>query len=77
MKESEIKLNRGRGGFHLTLDDCGRPVVLDPDGRPLVATHEAFGDLRLTVLTSVERPNVVQTSPDEVERLLLNTATRA
>ncbi len=77
MKESEIKLNRGRGGFRLTLDDCGRPVVLDPDGRPLVATHEAFGDLRLTVLTSVERPNVVQTSPDEVERLLLNTAPRA
>lgn len=70
MKESEIKLNRGGRGHRLTLDGCGRPVVLDPVGRPLLAAHEAFGALRLTVLTSLERPRVLQTTPDAVERVL-------
>ena len=69
-KESEIKLNRGGRGHRLTLDGCGRPVVLDPAGRTLLAAHEAFGALRLTVLTSVERPRVLQTTPAAIERVL-------
>lgn len=57
MKESEIKLNRGGSGWRLTLDEESRPVVLDPEGRSVLATHAAFGSMRLTVLTGACAPS--------------------
>ena len=71
MKESEIKLNRGGSGWRLTLDEESRPVVLDPEGRPVLATHAAFGSLRLTVLTGACTPAIGRVTPADIARTLL------
>ena len=71
MKESEIKLNRGGSGWRLTLDEESRPVVLDPEGRPVLATHAAFGSLRLTVLTGACAPIIGRVTPADISRTLL------
>ena len=71
MKESEIKLNRGGSGWRLTLDEESRPVVLDPEGRPVLATHAAFGSLRLTVLTGACAPVIGRVTPADISRTLL------
>ena len=60
MKESEI-----------TLDEESRPVVLDPEGRSVLATHAAFGSLRLTVLTGACAPVIGRVTPADISRTLL------
>ena len=57
--------------FRLTLDEESRPVVLDPEGRPVLATHAAFGSLRLTVLTGACAPVIGRVTPADISRTLL------
>lgn len=71
MKESEIKLNRGGSSWRLTLDEESRPVVLDPEERPVLATHAAFGSQRLTVLTGACAPVIGRVTPADISRTLL------